>query len=124
MSKLQGYVCPNCGAMISIPKTGRIYHCSYCNSDYEKEYENDFLHPLKVEVCPARLVTLGCRREIPMEYTRHPEAREKVIEMTMKDIARELAEGLIPYMEFTEEFDPMRMTTIIGGKVKIADREY
>ena len=59
-----------------------------------------------------------------MEYTRHPEAREKVIEMTMKDIARELAEGLTPYMEFTEEFDPMRMTTIIGGKVKIADIKH
>ena len=119
---LTGYKCPNCGSMIPIPKKGRIYHCPYCDSDYEKE-DDDFLRPLTVEVCQARLVTLGCKRSVPREYIRHREVTEKAIEMTIKDSAHELAEGIIPYMEFEEYFDPEQMTTIIGGRVKIADRK-
>ena len=66
MAELNGYRCPNCNAMIPIPKHGNIYKCECCGSEFEKE--QDYIKPLKVEVCNAKLVTLGYKTAIQDEY--------------------------------------------------------
>lgn len=118
MSEIKGYKCPNCGSMIPIPRSGRIFKCEHCGSEYEKE--NDYLYPIKIEVCNAKLVTLECRKSIPDEYMRG-DIKEAVIEHTLNSIAHELAKSIVPFMEIKSYKDICNLTTVIGGRIKIAD---
>ena len=121
MAELNGYRCPNCNAMIPILKHGNIYKCECCGSEFEKE--QDYLKPLKVEVCNAKLVTLGYKIAIQDEYLKDETIKEKVIEHNLNNIAHELAKKIIPYMEIEIYKDPCKMLTIINGKVRIAERQ-
>ena len=121
MAELKGYRCPNCNAMIPIPKHGNIYKRECCGSESEKE--QDYLKPLKVEVCNAKLVTLGYKTAIQDEYLKDETIKEKVIEHNLNNMAHELAKKIIPYMEIEIYKDPYKMLTIINGKVRIAERQ-
>lgn len=121
MAELNGYRCPNCNAMIPIPKHGNIYKCECCGSEFEKE--QDYLKPLKVEVCNAKLVTLGYKTAIQDEYLKDETIKEKVIEHSLNNIAHELAKKIVPYMEIEIYKDPCKMLTIINGRVRIAERQ-
>lgn len=122
MSEIKGYRCPNCGSMIPIPSNGRIYKCKYCCSEYEKEY--DYLKPLKIEVCEARLVNLMYTETIPDEYLVNADIKEKVIEHTLNNIAHELSKQIVPFMEIESYKDFEKMVTVVKGRVKIADKDY
>ena len=101
MAELNGYRCPNCNAMIPIPKHGNIYKCECCGSEFEKE--QDYLKPLKVEVCHAKLVTLGYKTAIQDEYLK---------DKTIKEIAEHF--GLTPY----------RMKTIIEDALPKLQKQF
>lgn len=118
MSNLQGYRCPNCDAMIPISRNG-IYKCECCGSEYEKA-DSYGIRPLQVEVCNAELVTLAAKGVIHEEYLVDPDMKEKIVEMTVEGIAKEIAGSLVPLMEIETCRDPFEMKTIIAGKVRVA----
>ena len=64
----------------------------------------------------CKLTTIVVRREIPI-FMRH-EIPEKDL---MEYIAREFAGNLLPYIKFEHIDNPNRGTTIIEGRIKVAE---
>ena len=74
-----------------------------------------------VETCEAKLVTLVAKRNIPDMFLRDEDTKEEVIEMSLKHISQELAEHIIPYMEIKTYKDMQTMTTVVAGKIRVAE---
>lgn len=118
MADLKGYRCPNCGNMIPISRSN-IYKCEYCGSEYEKE--DDWLKPLRVEVCEAHLVNLDFKTKLNDVYLKDEQIKEKYIQHTVDGIAHELAKQIVPFMEIRTYKDMREMTTVIAGRVRVAE---
>lgn len=118
MADLKGYRCPNCGNMIPISRSN-IYKCEYCGSEYEKE--NEYLKPLLVETCEAKLITFESKARLDDHILADEKCKEDYIKATLSTVARQLAEQIIPYMEVRSYKDISSMTTVIGGKIRIAE---
>lgn len=118
MADLKGYRCPNCGQMIPISQ-GRIFKCEFCGSEYEKE--DDYLKPLRVEVINAKIVKLEYKAKLDEYYLRDERYKEDYINHTINDIAHKLAEQIVPFMEIRSYKDMREMTTIISGRVRVAE---
>lgn len=116
---IKGYRCPNCNSMIHISNS-RILRCECCGSEFERT--DDYIKPLKVEVCEVPIVTLGTCVSIPaFELRTRPDARDYIIGSTVERISRELADQIIPFIQFQNEHDVMNDQYRLYGRVKIAD---
>ena len=118
MSELKGYRCSNCGQMLPI-SSGRIFKCEYCGSEYEKE--NEDLKPLLVETCEAKLITFESKVRLNDHILADERCKEDYIKATLSTVAHQLAEQIVPYMEVKSYKDIRSMTTVIGGKIRIAE---
>lgn len=121
--KVEGYVCPNCGAMLEISKTYKgICTCQHCGGEYRitDEYA---IEPLKVEVCQVPLITLGCNQIISdhdLYICDRYGKKEEFIEHNLKSLARSLSEQIVPYMDAYVDRDMRTMNYSISGRVRIA----
>ena len=113
----KGYRCANCGNMLSISEAKKgILRCNCCGSEYKAE--NDEIMPLKIERIPYRCHTIGGKVEIPREYLF--ENPESILELSLHEMARKMADKLVPLMSLEVGYDPMRMEHILYGSVKVA----
>lgn len=121
--KVEGYACPNCGAMLEISKTYKgVCTCQHCGGEYRitDEYA---IEPYKVEVCQVPLITLGCKQivnENDLYICDRYGKKEEFIEQNLKSLARNLSEQIVPYMDAYVDRDMYNMKYIIGGRVRIA----
>lgn len=103
--------CKNCGAPLHGSK------CDYCGSTY-KDYYNSVI-PLRIDSYTHQVDTLGCRIDIPLEYMK--EDNIKIFEHKLKkDMAYQMSEKLLDYMDVETWIDPMRMVQCFGGRIKVA----
>lgn len=113
----KGYRCANCGNMLSISEAKKgILRCDCCGSEYKAE--NDVITPLRIESIPYKYHTIGSRVEIPREYLfKNP---ERIFELSLHEMARNMADKLVPLMSLETSYDPMKMEHILYGKIKVA----
>jgi len=113
----KGYRCANCGNMLSISEAKEgILRCECCGSEYKAE--NDVITPLRIESIPCKCHTIGSRVEIPREYLfKNP---ERILELSLHEMARNMADKLVPLMSLEASCDPMKMEYILYGKIKVA----
>jgi len=103
--------CKNCGAPLE--RNGK---CSYCGSVFEVSYfENEIKF---VEVGAPKVETLQAVMEVPFE-ARHYMKDEDISAYSLRELSRQLAEGLAGYMRLDVMEDPCRMATIVRGRVRV-----
>lgn len=113
----KGYRCANCGNMLSISAAYKgILKCACCGSEYKAE--NDVITPLRIESIPYKYRTIGSKVEIPREYLF--ENPERIFELSLHEMARSMADKLVPLMSLETSYDPMKMEHILYGNIKVA----
>lgn len=87
-----------------------------CGSEYKAE--NDEITPLRIERIPYKYCTIGSRVEIPREYLF--ENPERIFELSLHEMARSMADKLVPLMSLEVSYDPVRMEDVLYGNIKVA----
>ena len=103
--------CTNCGAPL-LPN-GK---CEYCGSRFHVEQTFGNYKIIEIEHGPAQ--EIAAKMEIPFEARNYMKT-EKITQYAMRELTRQLAEGLAAYMRLDVMEDPMRMATIVRGSVRV-----
>ena len=116
MSKLQKLQCDCCGGRID----GRSLECQNCGMQYRLE-ESDFGFTLgRVEVYNGKFITLNGCIGIPA-YVAHELGPEKACEMSIKELAHNMAPRIMPLMEYYNEFDPCMQMHKTFCEIRVAE---
>lgn len=116
---MKALICKNCGGGIN-PNTLK---CEYCGTQYREEFTDGLVRPLVVQSCPANIKVLGTQVSVS-EWMFRDVPPERIAEFTMKDISRSLAEALAPYIKLETERNPVTMTQIIRGTVRVVEPDF
>ena len=110
------FKCQNCGAPIN---RARMV-CEYCGTQYERKYGDNTVRfvvdrPGVHRIAAAVRVNEEDLRRMP------PEATEKYI---MDRMRKNIADGLLGYLEMAVEEDPMSFSRIFRGDVRVLDPSW
>lgn len=123
MSELKGYRCPNCGNMLQLSQRGSgIYRCECCGSEYEKDYDGGMGLVIRPYVVRPQIETFESVAKLDhymLDEVLSEENKVGIVEHTIKSMARDLAEQLIPYIEITTQRDLCTMALMIRGKLQV-----
>ncbi len=110
---MKALICECCGGRID----RHTMTCPMCGTQYKlDEYE----HPIRVIEYSQRVETLTSRIAIPRYVVEHMET-EDVMEMTLRQMAQQMAEKIMPLIEFTHEYDPVHQDHITYGVLRVAN---
>lgn len=102
--------CKHCGAPLHGSK------CDYCGSDYSDYYQ---ITTLKIDKYTHQVDTLAYKVEMPMEYMKSD--TQELIEAKIKaDMSYQMSKDLLKYMDVETWIDPVRLTQIFGGRIRVA----
>lgn len=111
--------CKNCGGRIN-PTT---LVCEYCGTQYQRDFADVPVQRLVVESYRPEVKTLGATVEVS-DFMMRDVPREKIAEFSMKEITRSLAEALAPYIELETMYNPVSMTQIVRGRVRVLEPNF
>lgn len=112
---MKALVCTQCGGKIN-PATLR---CEYCGTIFEQDRKTKYLRI----VTTGSAVRLGAELQIGMcEAMTIP--REDLLKITQERLAHELADALIPYINYTVDRSPMTMTVTVRGDVRVVPPDF
>lgn len=110
---MKALICECCGGRID----RATMVCQMCGTAYKlDEYEQ----PIRIMEYSTRVETLNSRVAIPRYLVDHMET-EDVMEMTLHKMARQMAEKIMPLIEFTHEYEPMTQEYVTYGRLKVAN---
>lgn len=113
MNDLKPLICTECGGHID----RATMTCKFCGIQYKlDEYE----HPIRIMEYSTRVDTISSRVTIP-RYLIEGVGAEKAMEMTLHKMAEQMAEKIMPLIEFTHEYDPVHQDHITYGVLRVAN---
>ena len=112
MSKLELLQCKTCGGHIDRD----TLTCNHCGAMYRLD-EN--FTPLRVEVSQMRLETISAKTMTPAYYV--AEHGEDVMKYTLQEMAHNMAERILPLIEFQTEFDIKHNMYVTYGRLRVAN---
>lgn len=102
-------LCQSCGGQID-----RVTRkCPYCGTQYELP------EGIKIVVDRPGVHKIRCEARVINEMMRS--SPEEATEMTLRQMRSQVADGLLAYMRFVTEEDPMTMCQIIRGEVSVLE---
>ena len=111
---MEKLTCQNCGAPLK-----RNGECPYCGTIYQisRQFDNT---PIYVKQYDAKVETLRCRSEIPMEaFMQFEGSEENFRDMALHEMKHQMADALLGFMKVAVEQDPFRQVMIINGTVRV-----
>ena len=105
--------CKSCGAPLKSIGFGKFI-CEYCGSLYEEEEGKIQI----LEICREPVQTITTEIAVPRDM-RDYMAEEDISKYALKELTRQLAEGLSAYMRLKVTEDPFRSATIVRGDVRV-----
>lgn len=109
MLDLKQLQCKNCGGQID----RATRKCPYCGTQYEMP------EGIKIVVDRPGVHKIRCQAAVSQDMiARAPEA---ATEMTLAQMRKQVADGLLAYMRFVTEDDPRIMCQIIRGEVRVLE---
>lgn len=110
---MKALVCECCGGRID----RATMVCQMCGTAYKlDEYEQ----PIRIMEYSARVETLNSKVSLPRYLVEHM-GTEDVMEMTLHKMAQQMAEKIMPLIEFTHEYEPMTQEYVTYGRLKVAN---
>lgn len=113
MGKLQKLQCDQCGGRID----GTTLACQSCGMQYR--LNEDFTLG-RVEVYHGRFTSIGGCIAVPA-YVLNTLGPEEACEMSLKQMAENMADKILPFMEFQSMLDPAQNELVTYGRVKVAE---
>lgn len=117
MTKLQKLQCDNCGGKID----GATLTCQSCGMQFRLQDGPDGFSIGRVEVYHGKFHLVQGHVCVPAYILKEPEDYEEAAEMTLNDMARNMAQHLLPFMEFQSEFNPASMTIDTYAQMRVAE---
>lgn len=114
---MEKLICESCGA----PLNPNSLKCEYCGTHYKRDYREGVTH--YIQTCPAKVEVLASQISIPDMAIRHLDA-EQAAEYATKELARGLAEALMPYMKIETHYEPIQMRQVIRGTVRVVEPDF
>lgn len=110
---MKALICECCGGRID-----RVTMlCQMCGTAYKlDEYE----HPIRIIEYSTKVETLACKVTIP-RYLVEGMGKNEAMEMTLKKMAHNMAEKIMPLIEFSHEYDPLHQDFITYGVLRVAN---
>lgn len=102
--------CKCCGAPLHGSK------CDYCGTTYEEF--NPITH-FQIDTYTHPVDTLTCRTNLPVEYLK-TDNKELIERKVKEDMAYQMSEKLLDYMDIETWLDPATLTQCFGGRVRVA----
>ena len=112
MSKLELLQCKTCGGHIDRD----TLTCQSCGAMYR--LSEDCI-PVKLEVSQLKFKTICSQTITPAYYVN--QYGEDIMKHTLEDMAHQMAEKLLPLIEFQTEYEPRTMEYITYGRLRVAD---
>ena len=110
---MKEYKCPNCGATIN----RATMTCEYCGTKFREENSNS------VVVLRPGVHVLGCSRILRNEMA-YVIGEEKASEYVLHEIAREMAECIIPFLDIKAVNEPITNSTKIVTRLRVVEPTY
>lgn len=107
-------ICDGCGGQIDRD----TLVCKHCGVAYKlDEYEM----PIRVMEYSTKVETFsGCVR-VPSYLVEDAKDAEQIIEMSLQQLAKQMAKKIMPLMEFQHEYDPRSCEYVTYGRLKVAN---
>lgn len=116
MSKLEKLQCTSCGGRID-----RVtLTCQMCGMQYRL---NEDMQPVRVEVSHCKLVNLGTSMAVPA-YVLKGENTEDLMKYTLSELAHNMAEKILPLMEFQTEYRPEYAEYVTYARMRVAEPNH
>lgn len=107
-------ICDGCGGQIDRD----TLICNHCGVAYKlDEYEM----PIRVVEYAQRVDTFsGCVR-VPAYLVKDAKDAEQIMEMSLHQMAKQMAEKIMPLIELQHEFEPATQEYVTYGRLKVAN---
>lgn len=115
MNEPKAFRCANCGQMLPVSHTG-VSKCKYCGTEYK--VDDDWATPLRIETLPFKSVTLAGKVKIPFYIVE--DNPEKAFEYSLHQMAHDMAEKIMPYMDLDVEKDIRTFETTMFARLRVA----
>lgn len=116
MSKLEKLQCTSCGGHID-----RVtLTCQMCGMQYRLD---DTMQPIRLEVSHCKLVNLGTSMAVPA-YVLMGKNTEDIMKYTLTELAHNMAEKILPLMEFQTEFDVAHNDYVTYARMRVAEPNH
>lgn len=115
MSKLQPLKCDGCGGLID----RHTMVCQMCGTAYKFDYEETDPKPIRISEFQHRMEVRQGLVIVPEFYMK--EDPEKCMEYALKDMAKQMAEKLLPFIEYKQEYEPRSQEYHVYGRLMVAD---
>ena len=114
LTKLQ---CDQCGGKID----GVTLTCQSCGMGFKLQESPDGFTLGRVEVYHGKFHLVQGHVCVPAYALKEPEDFEMAAEWTLNDMAKNMAQHLLPFMEFQSEFRPETMTIDTYAQMRVAE---
>ena len=107
-------VCESCGGQIDRD----TLVCKHCGVAYKlDEYEM----PIRIMEYSTKVETLSSCVRVPSYLVEAGMDAEQIMEMTIHQMAEQMANRIMPLMEFQHEYDPRSCEYVTYGRLKVAN---
>ena len=115
MTKLQPLRCENCGGLID--RSTMV--CQMCGTAYKFDYEETDPKPIRISSFEHRMEVRKGVVLVPEQYMNVDP--EKCMEFVVREMAKQMAEKLLPFIEYRQEYHPRTCEYEIQGRLMVAD---
>ena len=117
MAKLQKLQCDNCGGKID----GSTLECQSCGMQFRLEDGPSGFALGRVEVYQGKFHLIQGHVSVPAYTLKEPADFERAAEWTLNDMARNMAQQLLPFMEFQSMFRPDHCAIETYAQMRVAE---
>ena len=109
--------CKNCNGALN-PKTLK---CEYCGSQYREKNDNGKI--TYFQTVPAKTEVLRAQVSVPDRMMRSVDT-DTISKYTLEEISCLLAKELMKYAKIETMYEPLTMTQIISGTVRVVEPDF
>ena len=107
-------VCECCGGIIDRD----TLICRSCGVAYKLD---EYMHPIRVMEYSTRVETLTGSVRVPSYLVQGEEDVTRIMEMSLHQMAEQMAHKIMPLIELHHEYDPKTMEYVTYGRLKVAN---
>lgn len=115
---MKALICSNCNGKVNIGS----YICAYCGTQYEKPSIDVPLQRLEIVRTEAPCVVLGAQMAVSEFHIR--EYPDIIQEHIRNNLARELANEIMKYMELEEDRDIGNLQRVFRARIRVVDGKH
>ena len=117
MIPIEALICKVCGATINT----KTMQCDYCGTVYDGVKEDASTHAIWVDSTQTKC--LEVRISVPSSEV-YRIGEEKAHEIIIENFAKQLAEKIVPYIWYYEDYDIAEMKYNCIGRLKVIPPKY